>query len=506
MTPGEETAATRGALEAGAAPRSDWQAPVFALAALGVAAAIQFGAVAAPVDGDTAYHVAVGRLIRAHGILHEFPWTPFSWLADHYGDKELLLHLLFAALGDTDWVLASKIVGTVLGGLLLTALYLILRAERVAMAPLWALLPLAATDVFLYRFALVRPHLLSIPLALAVLWAAARGRLGILAALSVAYPFCYVAWGLPLALVAAAEAARLLAGQRPRWRPAAAVVLGLAAGLLLHPNTVNLVKFSWVVLADVLWKAAWGARPGLELGLEFLPFTAQQWLKWLLATLALLAGGAVIAWRVRRRDPVPLALALGGLGFLALTLRTARFAEYLVPWAVVTFAVALARLGPPLRWARSAPVIALAVCLAYTGKDQLETLRGIGSREDQVPPPLAQKLQARIPPGAQVFTCDWGATGKLMLALPERRFLVALDPTLFYLKDPELSDLWYRLPREVPPGVAEIIRRRFGARYVACFWDERLRRLFNRLAFEDGVQTLHVDDYWNVYDLGPPRG
>ncbi|MBI5071156.1 MAG: hypothetical protein HZB56_23310 [Deltaproteobacteria bacterium] len=474
--------------------------------ALGVAAVVQFGVVAAPVDGDTAYHVAVGRLIRAHGILQEFPWTPFSWLADHYGDKELLLHLMFAALGDVDWSLSSKIVGTLLGGLLLTGLYLVLRAERVALAALWALLPLAATDVFLYRFALVRPHLLSIPLALAVLWAAARGRLGILAALSVAYPFCYVAWGLPLALVAAAEAARFLAGQRPRWQPAAAVVAGLAAGLLLHPNTVNLVKFSWVVLVDVLWKAAWGARPGLELGLEFEPFTVRQWLEWLLAVAALLAGGAVIAWRVRKRDPVPLALALAGLGFLALTLRTARFAEYLVPFAVATFAVALARLDPPARWARAAPAVVLLACLGYTGRDQLETIRGLGSREDQVPRGLAQKLQARIPEGAQVFTCDWGATGKLMLALPERRFLVALDPTLFYLKDPVLSDLWYRLPREAPPGVAEVIRRRFGARFVACFWDQRLRRFFDRIAFEDGVQTIHLDDYWNVYDLGPPRG
>lgn len=482
-----------------------WEVLPIALACLAVAASIQFGAVSAPVDGDTAYHVAVGRLIREHGFLQSFPWTPFSWLADHYADKELVLHLLFAALAGLDWSLASKVVGTLLGAALLGAIYLVLRAERVPLAGLWALLPLAAADVFLYRFALVRPHLLSIPLAIAVLWAAARGRVWVLGAVSALYPLCYVAWLLPLALVAAAELARLLAGQRPQWRPAAASAIGLCAGLALHPNTVNLVRFTWVVAVDVLLRAAWGARRGLELGLEFQPFTLRQWLEWLLATVGLLLGGTAIAWRSRREDPVPLAFALASLGFLALTLRTARFAEYLVPFAAVAAALASARLDLTRLQARLLPAAVLAVCLLYTGRAQLETLRGLGSQEDQIPASLGQALRPRIPPGSQVFTCDWGSTGKLMLLLPDRRFLVALDPTLLYLKDPELSRLWYDLPRQAPPGAAEVIRRRFGARFVACFWDQRLRRFFNRIAFEEGVQTVLVDDYWNVYDLGPDR-
>jgi hypothetical protein len=109
-----------------------------------------------------------------------------------------------------------------------------------------------------------------------------------------------------------------------------------------------------------------------------------------------------------------------------------------------------------------------------------------------------------IPPGAQVFTCQWGLTGRLMLALPERRFVVALDPTLLALEHPELSDLFYRLPREAPPGVAATIRERFGARHVACFWDDRFRPFFDRIISEPGVNTILFSDRWNVYELRDP--
>lgn len=62
---------------------------------LAVAGLLQ-ASIPVPWDEDTAYHVAVGRLLRTHGILHAFPWTPFSWLAEHYADKELGFHLLYA--------------------------------------------------------------------------------------------------------------------------------------------------------------------------------------------------------------------------------------------------------------------------------------------------------------------------------------------------------------------------------------------------------------------------
>jgi hypothetical protein len=119
-----------------------------------------------------------------------------------------------------------------------------------------------------------------------------------------------------------------------------------------------------------------------------------------------------------------------------------------------------------------------------------------------VPSYVAKAMRDAIPPGAQVFTCEWGLTGYLMHALPERRFLVALDPTLFQAKDPELYALWYVITRQPPPDVDRIVRERFGARYVACFYDPQFDAFNARLASAPGVRTVLFSEDWNVYDLG----
>jgi hypothetical protein len=481
-----------------ARPAPRWPIAAWAAVYVAIAAIIQFGFVSIPYDADTAYHVAVGRLIREHGILRAFPWTPFSWLADHYADKELLFHLLFVPLAGLSWVTAAKIVGTVVGAVALFAFYVVIRAEGVRFAGGWALLPLVASDVFLFRFALVRPHVLSIALAVVVLWAAARGRLVLLAAASAIYPWTYVAWQLPLVLVAIAEAARLLSRERLRWQPAAVALAAMVVGVALHPNALNLVRFSWVVIKDVLFTAAWGsAGQVLDLGREFEPFTGAQWARWLVAPVAMMAAALALAWRERRSGSLPLAFALAALAFGLLTVRTARFAEYFIPFSAV--ALALASRWMTWRWF---PAAVAAACIAYSAKPISETLHGLGEKSERIPPGLASWLQSRIPAGAQVFTCEWGHTGTLMLALPERRFVVALDPTLFYLKDPGLYRLWIRLQREGPPGTAAAIHEKFGAKYVVCFWDERVRAFSDRLAFEPGVRTLLVSEHWNVYEIG----
>ena len=482
------------------ASRTGWDAVAWGAVFLALSAALQFAVSGDPYDADTAYHAAVGRLVAEHGLLKAFPWTPFSWLADHYADKELLFHIFFAPLSWLPWTVAAKVVGTLSGATLLLALYLVLRAQGVRWAGAWALVPLVASDVFLFRFALVRPHLLSIALSLAALWAAARGRLLVLGLVALVFPWAYVAWQLPLVLVAVAELARVVSGERLRWKPAAVALLCTAAGIALHPNALNLVRFNWVVVADVLVRNAWGGGEVVELGLEFLPFSAEQWLRWMLGATAMALAAVPLAWRRRREDPVAVAFALGALLFGALTLRTARFAEYFVPFSAAALALAAQGLGA--RWRLAVPAVALAASLAYSGVPLLETLEGLRSRPSRLDPGTAEAMRARIPPGSQVFTCEWGLTGTLMLALPDRRFLVALDPTLFQLKDPELYRLWVRLVFHPPDGAAEIIRERFGARYVACFWDERFRKLMDQLAFAPGVRTVLFTEEWSVYDLG----
>jgi len=479
--------------------KNRWPIVVWALLFVFIAGALQYN-IPYPWDNDTAYHAVVGQLIREHGILHAFPWTPFSWLADHYADKELLFHLFFVPFADLHWTTASQIVGTVCGAILLLTLYLVLRAENVRFPGLWALIPLTCSVLFLFRFVLVRPHQLSIILALVVLWTAARGRLMILAVASAIYPWAYVAfWQIPFLLLIAVETARFLSGDRVQWKPAAVVAVGIAAGLLIHPNAVNLLGVNWMHMVDLFFKKSWGEQAGFDLGAELNPYPLPAWVQGLLFSVLMTITAIIYAWRNRRTDMISLAFAFAALGFCVLTIKSARFAEYFVPFS----AAAMALTFRSIRW-RYLPHLTIGVSIAWMAWVQPNVLSDLSRRPNEMPPRIATLLQQQIPAGAQVFTTDWDHTGWLMLTLPDRRFIVALDPTFFYMKDHDLYQLWYRICREAPADSAGTIRRRFGARYVLGLNIPGTRNLFNQLSTDRSVRTLLVSDIWLLFDLGEP--
>ncbi len=451
-----------------------------------------------PIDDDTAYHFTIGQLTRQYGILHSFPWTTFSWQFDHYADKEFLFHLLFVPLGGLGFVTAARLVGALAGALVLTTLYLVLRAEKVPAAGIWTLVLLTCGE-FVFRFALVRPHLLSITLACIMLWAYARGRLPVVAVAAFLYPLSYVAfWQIPLILIFAAEAARLAAGEQIHWKSVLTVTFGIVVGVALHPNTVNLLGLNWIHMADVLFKNAWGRKPEFEsIAKEFNPFTIQEWLRSLIVVTLLAVASLIIAWRERRKNPLPLAFALTAILFGLLTARSLRFVEYFAPFSVAAAALSARTGGKRLL----APVL-LAAAILYLLTLGTMPFKIMASKTEHIDSRIARYFEQVIPDGSQVFTCGWDYTGNLMLALPERRFIVAADPTLFSKKDPDLYRIWTRIPIDAPIDSVEAIRQLFKSRFVVCKNYQAYWPFFNTLAKDPTVKTLFANDMWVLYDLG----
>ena len=450
-----------------------------------------------PLDDDTAYHFSVARLIREHGVLHSFPWTRFSWQFDHYADKEFLFHLLFVpftALGFND---AARIVGIIGGTSILSAIYLVLRSEMVRFAGWWALLPLGTT-IFLYRFCQVRPHLFSISLAMLLLWAYCRRRLPLLFLAGLLYPLLYVAfWQIPLLLLVAAEGGRLLSGERWRWQPPLILAVGIGSGIALHPNSWNLLQINWIHMTDILFRNAWGKHVEFNMGEEFEPFSAAGWLKDMIVPTLTMIFAVVGVWRSRFGNSLITAAALAMFLFLLLTLRTNRFLEYFVPFAILSLALASHGKG----WLLSG-VAALSLCWTLlTGIPLLRYISSPQPRIWQMDQEVGTIIRREVPVGAAVFTCGWEYTGTLMVEVPDRNYLVALDPTLLYKRDPELYDLWYRTMKEAPPSSAEVVRRSFASRYVICLDHPTLHPFFDALAADKWTRVLYSDGKWVLFNL-----
>jgi hypothetical protein len=394
------------------------------------------------------------------------------------------------------------VVGAFAGAAMLIALYLVLRAEKVPVAGAWVLILLTCGE-FVFRFALVRPHLLSITLALILMWAYARGRLGLVAIVAFLYPLSYVAfWQIPLILVAAAESARLLAGERVRWRPALLVLVGIAVGVAVHPNTLNLIEINWIHMANVLIENAWGRKPEFEnIAKEFSPFTLEQWGRSLIVVTLMAGSALVLGWRDRRKDSAPLAVAIAAVIFGLLTARSLRFIEYFAPFSVAAAAITSRSSADR----RLAPVI-LGVALVYMLTLGMEPFKIIASKGEYIEPRIAGYFEQMVPAGSQVFTCGWDYTGNLMVALPDRKFIVAADPTLFAKRDPDLYRIWHRIPLDAPIDSVEAIRTLFHSRYVICLNYEAYWPFFDTLEKDPKVKTLFAGKRWVFFDLGEQPG
>jgi hypothetical protein len=78
---------------------------------------------------------------------------------------------------------------------------------------------------------------------------------------------------------------------------------------------------------------------------------------------------------------------------------------------------------------------------------------------------------------------------------------VALDPTAFYLKDPQLFAAYVNVVSGQDPNPGRTIRERFGARWVTIP-PALYPQFLNRLAQTPGAQALYGDESYWVVDLG----
>jgi hypothetical protein len=480
-----------------------------------VSAAPTFG------DADAYYHLWMAKRLLAFGPMRAFPWLPLTTLADHFADQHFLYHLALtpfvAALGDF-WGL--KIATVLLAAAAMTAFAFLLDSYEVRRPSLW-LLPLLFAPGFLFRLLLTKATALALTALFLFLIALKKEKRVALFALAFAYVWLHAGW--PLLVVAALVDA--CTRRSARFLPP--IFLGLAAGLIINPFFPANLSFYWEQIVQVVLV---GRRAlGVVVGQEWYPTEIGDLIAGNAAAfLPLFAVAALAAYAVlreRRIDPraVPegrrraiVFFSALAIVFLLMTLRQARHKEYFLPMLVAASALLgdaalsavdlsglkarVSRLG---RFRRPLAALLAAALLAFAGHEAL-LVQGIeaGRPEWTRFAAAGEWMRAHLPPGAVVFQTAWDDTPYLLYRDDAQRYIAGLDPRFF--SDKDIAKYWEW--RDIGEGrrragLAELLERDFGARYVFLRRDqEPLRPLIEK---DPSFERVYQDAEAEVW-VSPP--
>jgi hypothetical protein len=473
-----------------------------------------------PWSYDEYYHLGLARELARNLRMRSFWWAPFSTLYDRFVDSAPLFHLLLMPLARLPIGSAAGL-GVVLGQVFVVAAFAwalwTLRVPR----PWWFLVAVpAAGTLLLQRLEMLRPHVWLIGFTVLVVTLLVARRplaLGVTCALFglthtagwIAVPIAAL-WSL-LGLVVRERGEPGTPGRRwarVPWQPVAAAAGGWLLGQLAHPqlpdNFALLALANFVVpfQATAAGDAALRSQRGTELARPEAWLLRDQWPAFLIA--ALLVATLVVKPRLRTR--ATLTATLPALAFLAAgAVAIRRFLELGEPLVVLALAIVAAEwarqgLPPPSPATRRALVGGLLAALVLT----VGSVRAQGYGRGSPPLAMASWLSRHARPGDRVFTAQWADSAPLFYCAPRLQSLFALDPTVFYRKDPEGFARYVAVVRGLDPDPARTMRERFGARWATLWRVPAYQQLALQLWRSPGVHEAYSDQDYLVVDLGPP--
>lgn len=472
-----------------------------------------------PWSIDEYYHLGLAREMRSHVRLTSFWWTPFSTLYDRFVDSTPLFHVLLMPFATMRLELAS-FLGVLLGQLFMVGAFAWALWSMRVPRPWWFVLALPALGtLFLQRLEMLRPHVWLIGFTCIVVALLVERRwkslLVVCALFGLTHTGGWIAipvaalWSLAGLVVLDVEEASgdaLPLHARVPWQAPAAAGGGWLLGQLVHPEVPANFKLFFIANFVVPFQATSAGNAALrsQLGTELQPpelwIVRDQWPAYVVATLVVVA----LLAKPRLRSRATLTAALPALAFLLVgTLAIRRFLELGEPLALLALAV-LAResvrrgLSPPKTWTRRA----LAAAVLVTTLINVTTLRPQGYGLHSPTLAMARWLGAHGARGERVFTAQWADSSTLFYAAPQLQTLVALDPTVFYAKDPQRFEQYVAVVEGRAGDPARVIRETFGCRWVTIWRMPRYQALALQLWRAPGMTVAYDDPDYLVLDLG----
>ncbi len=449
-------------------------------------------------DPDAFYHAKMALLIWQHGPVRSFPWLDLTTLGTAFADQHFLFHVI-----ESPFVVmfgmanGARVTAILLASLFIAMSYVCLRWMKIRYAEWWTLL-IALTGPLLVRMLLGKATPWAITLFVVGLVATWKRKPWIVFLVALVFALSHDGWVFligSMGLLAMGEVVFDIVVEEKKivasmcsspWREILVAMGGVVLGTLIHPNFPQNLSLFWIQVIQIGLGTPYAH---VVLGSEWLPMSGLELLGGLAPwSIALMLG--LLGFAFARKKPFEIknakavvAFALPVAALVALTLKSRRNVEYLVPtlllwipwiWMLMEprqlFEVMRESFAP--RW-RTVVVgfvgVALAAMLAKSAWDARVALHRDVYPDDVYRAAMAPVV-AKAHPGDRVFHSDWDEFPMLFSIDDRLRYVAGLDPTFLYEASSTLSDAYRNVTWGVTTTTKEqawsLIHDQLRARFV----------------------------------------
>lgn len=423
-------------------------------------------------DADSFYHIRHAWLYRTQGIFQSaFPWVQFSAISQYSSDIWYGFHILLIPLT----LFADLAVGIKIGGILVTALSLILigfafMRLRIRWPLFWLFLLIFITADLAYRFSMLRPHPISLGLALLIFAylfksdeekRSSRKASLILIGLSALYSWNHLSlFWLPLLIALVVAAIQFIQERKIYWMNSLAVLGGLILGWLLRPNPLGAAKLAYIQVFKLLFEKQ-GGLP-LRFGRELTPFVFENFVDQLIPITILIAVAVIFFvwllanrrsfhWKLPEKIKAPIwsSLVLAAI-FFYLTFAVARRSnEIFISFAVIFIALLFSHylnvmqarrhklLSSKISIFLALLMLIIVIYSPIKTTYRFNTYARVYFTADRFEE-VAKWLKENTESGEIVFNIQWDRFAQLFYVNQHNYYINGMDPIFEYAYSPEL--------------------------------------------------------------------
>ncbi|MBI5230520.1 MAG: hypothetical protein HY981_04460 [Candidatus Magasanikbacteria bacterium] len=520
--------------------------PLPYLAIAGYFIYLQWGAGFA--DPDSFYHAGVSTIMgQKQIILKQFAWFTFNNFNGQFVDHQFLYHLLLAPFTlFISPLVVTKTIAVILAVLFFVVFDFILKRTGIRNRLIYIFI-LLTTSPFIVRLNLAKAGSLALILLLLGTYGLWHKKYTLLFFTTFLYVWTHAGWMSMGVVYFTWILARILTKDNPLPsiygnnifgmstkyirtlfidRALWAIGGGVLFGIVFNPYFPNNLKFYWQQAVQI---GLVNYQSVINVGNEWYPFPIAKLFTeligiWIVFAVALAAFIFLcLCTQQNELRPRTRALAvkllhstiLAGLWF-TLTLKSARYVEYLAPTALIAGAFLMEislRLGAWTYLKKYAQphralyrMLAFALLIFYIGWSAYESQAIRVFLTQTLPWTRFEKssayLAAHTPDTTLVFHTNWSDAPLLFFHNTHNRYMAGLDPTFFYLANPELFRRYIDIAQGSVHKPAEAIFNAFNTPYILITLPQD-GNLNYQLKKEPRAQALFHDDNSIVYRYTP---